>query len=386
MAAVARNLQEHGIDVINLSQGEPDFKTPVAIQTAAKKAIDTELFFSYPPTAGYQDLRQAIATKYRRDNRVTYSFEDVVVSNGAKQALSNAIFALCEPGDEVIIFAPFWVSHQAQVILAGATPVIVSGDPANGFKVSGDTLAKHVTAKTKAIIFSSPSNPTGAVYHRSELESIAEVVRRHPRVMVIADEVYEMIRYIFDSTSFASLPDMFERTVTINGFSKSYAMTGWRVGYSASPKWLAKEITKLQGHLSSASCSISQRAALAALSLPSNIIQGMVREYEYRRDFVVSALKDTNGITVNIPEGAFYVFPDVSAYFGAQYQNQTIRHSEDFCAYILHSAQVALVPGSAFGEENCVRISYAASKQNLKEAMRRIRSALSMLEIPDLGY
>ncbi len=380
MAAIARNLKERGVDVINLSQGEPDFKTPVPIRTAAKRAIDTELYFAYPPTAGYEDLRQAIAEKYRKDNQVPYEANQVVISNGAKQALSNAILAICEPGDEVIIFAPFWVSHQAQVILAGATPILVSGDPANGFKVTAEHLLCHLTAKTKAIIFSSPCNPTGAVYHRSELVAIAEVVMSRPRIVVISDEVYEFIRYVPEHTSMASLPGMFDRTVTINGFSKGYAMTGWRVGYSCSPPWLAKEIVKLQGHLSSASCSIAQRAALSALAIPKNIIQDMVREYKIRRNLALSVIEDIPKISVSIPEGAFYLFPDVSAFYSSRADGQGIRNSDDFCAYILRTARVALVPGSAFGEDRCVRISYAAGRQEIKEAMRRIAAALELIE------
>src|SRR6478735_7043331 len=316
MAAKAREFKNRGVDVINLSLGEPDFKTPQHICEAAKKPIDEGKYFTYPPVAGYQDLREAIAAKYQKENNVPYKAENIVVSNGAKQSIANAMLALLNPGDEVIVFSPYWVSYDALVRLAEATPVIVKGGIENDFKVTAAQLEAAVTSKTKAIIFSSPCNPTGSVFTKKELEAISAVVLKHPNLLVIADEIYEHINFTGDQTSIASLPGMFDRTITVNGFAKGYAMTGWRVGYIAAPKWIADGCNKVQGQITSANCSVSQRAALAAITGDLAPTNKMVEEYRKRRDVVYNLLKDIPGVKANYPEGAFYFFPDVSSYYG----------------------------------------------------------------------
>ena len=379
MATTARQLKSRGIDVVNLSQGEPDFKTPDHVCQAAKVAVDSGKYFSYPPTAGYMDLREAIAEKYNRENNVSYKSDNVVVSNGAKQALSNVMLSILNAGDEVIIFAPYWVSYYAQVKLAEATPVVVNGDAGNGFKVTADQLKQAITKKTRAIVFSSPSNPTGIVYSRAELSAFAAVVIAYPDVLVIADEIYEHINYTDERTSFASLPGMFERTATINGFGKCFAMTGWRVGYVAAPTWLSAEVTKLQGHLSSANCSIAQRAAFAAVTGSISSTEIMVKEYRMRRDLVFGYLQSIQDVKTVMPQGAFYFFPDLSRFYGCQFNGKEITNSNDMCSYILNEGHVALVPGEAFGNDSCVRISYAASTEDLKKALSQVTQALNKL-------
>jgi aspartate aminotransferase len=379
MAAKAREYKNRGIDVINLSLGEPDFKTPQHICEAAKKAIDDGKYFSYPPVAGYQDLREAIAAKYQKENKVPYKAENIVVSNGAKQSIANVMLALLNPGDEVIVFAPYWVSYDALVRLTEATPVIVKGTLGNDFKVTAQQVEKAITAKTKAIIFSSPCNPTGSVFTRNELEAIAAVVLKHPNLLVIADEIYEHINFVGDQTSMASLPGMFDRTITVNGFAKGFAMTGWRVGYIAAPKWIADGSNKVQGQITSANCSISQRGALAAITGDLEPTNKMVSEYHRRRDIVYNLLKEIPGIKANYPQGAFYFFPDVSYYFGKKDGNTVIKNGDDFCFFMLDKGHVSLVPGGAFGDENCVRLSYAASEKDLTEAMKRMKEALATL-------
>jgi len=316
MAAKAREFKNRGIDVISLSLGEPDFKTPLHICEAAKKAIDEGKYFSYPPVAGYQDLREAIAAKYQKDNNVPYKAENIVVSNGAKQSIANVMLALLNPGDEVIIFSPFWVSYDALVRLTEAKPVLVKGTLENDFKVTAQQVEKAVTSKTKAIIFSSPCNPTGSVFSKKELEDISKVVLKHPNLLVIADEIYEHINFTGDQTSIASLPGMLERTITVNGFAKGFAMTGWRVGYIAAPKWIADGSNKVQGQITSANCSISQRGALAAITGDLAPTKKMVEEYQKRREIVHQLLTEIPGVKANHPQGAFYFFPDVSSYFG----------------------------------------------------------------------
>ena len=379
MAAKAREFKNRGIDVINLSLGEPDFKTPKHICDAAKNAIDEGKYFSYPPVAGYQDLREALAAKYQKENNVPYKAENIVVSNGAKQSIANVMLALLNPGDEVIIFSPYWVSYDALVRLAEATPVEVKGTLENDFKVTASQVEKAITPKTKAIIFSSPCNPTGSVFSRKELEAIASVVLKHPGVLVIADEIYEHINFTGDQTSMASLPGMLERTITVNGFAKGFAMTGWRVGYIAAPKWIADGSNKVQGQITSANCSISQRGALAAITGDLKPTQEMVAQYHKRRDLVYKLLKEIPGIKANYPQGAFYFFPDVSSYYGKSDGEKTIKNGDDFCLYMLEKGHVSLVPGGAFGEEKCVRLSYAASEKDLIEAMSRMKKALEIL-------
>ncbi|MCA4893770.1 MAG: pyridoxal phosphate-dependent aminotransferase [Cytophagales bacterium] len=379
MAAKAREYKNRGIDVINLSLGEPDFKTPQHICDAAKKAIDDGKYFSYPPVAGYQDLREAIAAKYQKENKVPYKAENIVVSNGAKQSIANVMLALLNPGDEVIVFAPYWVSYDALVRLTEATPVIINGTLENDFKVTAQQVEQAITKKTKAIIFSSPCNPTGSVFSKKELEAIAAVVLSHENLLIIADEIYEHINFTGDQTSMASLPGMFDRTITVNGFAKGFAMTGWRVGYIAAPKWIADGSNKVQGQITSANCSISQRGALAAITgdlAPTNM---MVTEYHKRRDIVYKLLKEIPGVKANNPQGAFYFFPDVSFYFGKRDGDTVIKNADDFCFFMLDKGHVSLVPGGAFGDEKCVRLSYAASEKELVEAMSRMKKALASL-------
>lgn len=379
MAAKAREFKNRGIDVISLSLGEPDFKTPAHICEAAKKAIDDGKYFAYPPVAGYQDLREALAAKYQKENNVPYKAENIVVSNGAKQSIANAMLAILNPGDEVIIFSPYWVSYDALVRLAEAKPVLVKGGIENDFKVTASQVEEAITSKTRIIIFSSPCNPTGSVFLRSELEAIAQVVSKHENIVVIADEIYEHINFTGEHVSFASLPGMFERTITVNGFAKGFAMTGWRVGYIGAPKWIADGCNKMQGQLTSANCSIAQRAALAAITDDLAPTFAMVKEYEKRREIVYNLLKEIPGIKSNYPQGAFYFFPDVSFYYGKSDGERTIKNGDDFCMYMLEKAHVSLVPGGAFGEEKCIRLSYAASENDLREALKRIKNALSLL-------
>lgn len=378
MAAKAREFKNKGIDVISLSLGEPDFKTPAHICEAAKKAIDEGKYFAYPPVAGYQDLREALAAKYQKENNVAYKAENIVVSNGAKQSIANAMLALLNPGDEVIVFSPYWVSYDALVRLTEAVPVMVKGGIENDFKVSAEQLEKAVTKKTKAIIFSSPCNPTGTVFSRKELEAIAKVVVKH-NLIAIADEIYEHINFTGEQVSIASFPGMLERTITVNGFAKGFAMTGWRVGYIAAPKWIADGCNKVQGQITSANCSIAQRAALAAITGDITPTNKMVDEYRQRREIVYALLKEIPGIKSNYPQGAFYFFPDVSHYFGKSDGSRKIQNGDDFALYMLEQAHVSMVPGGAFGDENCVRLSYAASEKDLREAMKRIKDALAKL-------
>lgn len=380
MAAKAREFKNRGIDVISLSLGEPDFKTPQHICDAAKKAIDEGKYFSYPPVAGYQDLREALAAKYQKENNVPYKAENIVVSNGAKQSIANVMLALLNPGDEVIVFSPFWVSYDALVRLAEATPVLVKGTIENDFKVTAQQVEKAITSKTKAIIFSSPCNPTGSVFSKKELEAIATVVLKHQNVLVIADEIYEHINFTGDQTSIASLQGMFDRTITVNGFAKGFAMTGWRVGYIAAPKWIADGSNKVQGQITSANCSISQRGALAAIIGDLAPTKMMVDEYHKRREIVYQLLKEIPGVKANYPQGAFYFFPDVSSFYGKSDGERMIKNSDDFCLWMLEKGHVSLVPGGAFGDESCVRLSYAASEKDLREALRRMKESLATLK------
>ena len=379
MAAKARELKGRGIDVISLSLGEPDFKTPKHIQEGAKQAIDEGKYFAYPPVAGYQDLREAIAKKLNNENGIDCGAENIVVSNGAKQSIANVMFALLNPGDEVIVFSPYWVSYSALIELAEGKPVFIKGGIEDDFKATADQLKAAITNKTKAIIYSSPCNPTGSVFTKEELERIADVVKQHDNLIVIADEIYEHINYTDEKVSMASLPGMNERTVTVNGFAKGFAMTGWRVGYIAAPLWIAKACAKVQGQITSANCSIAQRAALTAVSSDLEPTYQMTRAYEERRQIVYDLLQEVPGVKTNMPKGAFYFFPDVSAYFGKSNGDIKINNADDLCMYILENAHVSLVTGEAFGDPDCIRLSYAASEQELREAIKRIKEVLSEL-------
>ena len=379
MAAKAREYRSKGIEVIALSLGEPDFKTPAHICEGAKAAIDEGKYFSYPPVNGYLDLREAICSKLKRDNRIEYAPDQIVVSNGAKQSIANAMYSLVNPGDEVIVFTPYWVSYAAIVQLAEGVPVYLEGGIENDFKATAQQLEAAITDKTKVVIYSSPSNPTGSVFSRQEMAELASVLSRYPEVYVIADEIYEYINYTGEHISMASFPEMYDRTITVNGFAKGFAMTGWRVGYIAAPKWIAKACAKMQGQITSANCSIAQRAALTALTEDLGPTFAMTEEYLSRRDLVMRLLGEIPGITTRLPQGAFYFFPDISEYFGKTDGVTTIKNSDDFCMYLLDEAHVALVTGAAFGAPNCVRISYAASEENLREAIRRIKNTLARL-------
>lgn len=380
MAAKAREFKEKGINVISLSLGEPDFKTPKHIQEGAKQAIDDGKYFAYPPVNGYLDLRQAIVEKFKRENDLEYTVNDIVVSNGAKQSIANVMYALVNPGDEVIIYSPFWVSYSALVQLAEGTPVYIKGGIDNNFKATAAQLEAAITEKTKVVIFSSPCNPTGAVFLREELEAMAAVLRKHDHIYAISDEIYEHINYTGKHVSLGSLPGMLERTITVNGFAKGFAMTGWRVGYIGAPTWIAKACNKMQGQITSANCSIAQRAALTALTSDLAPTKAMADQYLKRRDMVYKLLQEIPGIKVNLPEGAFYFFPDVSHYFGKSEGEVTIHDANDLCLYILEKANVSMVSGDAFGDPDCVRMSYAISEEDLQEALKRLKELFSKLK------
>ena len=380
MAKKARELKSQGIDIISLSLGEPDFKTPKHIQQAAKDAIDEGKYFSYPPVAGYQDLREAIAKKLRDENNISQAkAENIVVSVGAKHSIANTFMCLLNEGDEVVIFSPYWVSYAEIIKLCGGVPVLIEGNLENNFKASAAQLEVAITPKTKAVIYSSPCNPTGSVFSQTELEAIAAVVMKHPNMVVIADEIYELINFTGKNFSIASIPGMFERTVTVNGFSKGYAMTGWRVGYICAPLEIAKAVEKMQGQFTSGNTGIAQRAALAGIAGDQTPTKEMAAKYLERRDLVLGLLKDIPGIKTHLPEGAFYFFPDVTAFFGKSAHGHTVNNADDLCLYLLAVANVSLVTGAAFGAPDCVRISYAASEAELIEAMARIKKALGEL-------
>ncbi|MCC5932572.1 MAG: pyridoxal phosphate-dependent aminotransferase [Cyclobacteriaceae bacterium] len=379
MAQKARELKSKGFDVISLSLGEPDFKTPEHVQKAAKDAIDAGTYFAYPPVPGYPELRKAIAEKFNKENGIPYGPEHIVVSNGAKHSLANVLMCLLNPGDEVVIYAPYWVSYVELVRLAEGVPVIIEGSLDQDFKAPAELLEKAITPKTKAIMYSSPCNPTGAVFSRGELEAIADVVKKHENIFVIADEIYEYINFTGEHISIATMPGMFDKTITVNGFSKGHAMTGWRVGYIGAPVWIAKACDKMQGQFTSGVCSIAQRAALEAVTGDMEPTRKMAETYKRRCKLVLDLLSEIPGIKANVPEGAFYVFPDVSHFFGKKDGEITISNANDFCMYILNNAYVSLVDGEAFGAPNCVRLSYAASDENLQEALSRLKAQLAKL-------
>jgi aspartate aminotransferase len=377
MAAKARELKASGKNVISLSLGEPDFKTPAHICDGAKEAIDSGKYFSYPPVPGYQDLREALAEKLRKENNISSEAANIVVSNGAKQSIANVFHSILNPGDEVIVYSPFWVSYSAIIQLAGGQAVYIKGGIDNDFKASSEQLEAAITDKTKAIIYSSPCNPTGSVFTRSELEEIAAVLKKFPEILVVADEIYEHINYEGEHLSLGSFKEIENQVVTVNGFAKGFAMTGWRVGYINAPVQLAKACSKMQGQITSANCSIAQRAALTAITTDLGPTYNMVKEYRKRRDLVADLLKEIPGIKINIPKGAFYFFPDVSEYFGKSNGDFRIRNADDFCMFLLEHAHVSLVTGAAFGEPKSVRLSYAASTEDLREAIKRMKEVLS---------
>lgn len=380
MSQKARELKAQGQDVISLSLGEPDFKTPKHIQQAAKDAIDEGKYFSYPPVPGYPDLRKAIAEKLENENNIPCKPENIVVSAGAKHSIANVFFCLLNPGDEVIIYSPYWVSYKDIVVLAEGKPVLISGNIENNFKATADQLKAAITDKTKAVIFSSPCNPTGAVFSREEISAMAEVLSSHKNIYVIADEIYEYINFSGEHVSIGSMPGMENNTITVNGFSKGAAMTGWRVGYIAAPLWLAKACSKLQGQFTSGIAGISQRAALAAITGDQQPRLDMAATYQTRRDMVLNLLNEIPGVKTYLPNGAFYIFPDISSYFGKSNGTVTINNSNDLSMYLLEDALVSTVSGDAFGAPESIRISYAASDENLKEALSRIKNSLAKLK------
>ncbi len=379
MAKKARELAAQGVDVISLSFGEPDFQTPQYIKDAAKKALDDGYTF-YTPVPGIPELRQAICDKLQRDNHLSYKPENIVVSTGAKQALANAVLSLVNPGDEVIVFAPYWVSYEEMVRLAEGTSVTLMGSLENDFKVTAAELEAAITPRTKLIMYSSPCNPTGSVFSREELGGIAEVVARHPQVHVLADEIYEYINFVGEHVSMAQFEAIKDRVITVNGFSKGYAMTGWRVGYLAASKEIASACEKMQSQITSGTCSIAQRAALAALLGGRSSADEMVAAYRRRRDLVLALCQEIPGFRTPTPSGAFYVFPDVSNCFGKTTPNgQVISNASDLAMFMLHDAHVAAVDGGAFGAPNCIRFSTAAADEKLREAFIRIKNSLAKL-------
>ena len=379
MSQKSGELKAQGIDIINMSVGEPDFNTPDHIKAAAVKAVE-ENWSRYSPVAGYPALREAIAAKLKNENGLEYSPAQISCSNGAKQSVCNAVMAIVNSGDEVIIPAPYWVSYPEMVKLAGGTPVIVEAGIEQDFKITPEQLEAAITPATRALILCSPSNPTGSVYSREELERLAEVLARHERVIVLADEIYEHINYIGRHESIAQFPGMSERTVVINGVSKAYAMTGWRIGFIAAPEWIVKGCNKLQGQYTSGPCSVSQKAAEAAYTGSQQCVEDMRRAFERRRDLIVRLAKEIPGLEVNVPQGAFYLFPKCSAYFGKRDGDRVINDSMDFAMYLLEVGHVATVGGAAFGSPECFRMSYATSDENIVEALRRIKECLARLK------
>ena len=378
MARKSRELKAQGIDVISLSLGEPDFNTPDFIKEAAKEGIDQN-YSKYMAVNGYEDLRTAICDKFKRDNDVSYNINQIVVSTGAKQSIANVALSLINPGDEVIIPAPYWVSYEEIFKMAGAVIVPIETTIENDFKITAEQLKNAINEKTKLMIYSSPCNPSGSVYSKEELRSLADVLVQYSSVVVVSDEIYEHINFTDSYFSMAAFDDMYQQVVTVNGVSKSFAMTGWRLGYIGAPEWIAKACTKIQGQFTSGASSISQRAALAAVSSSPNVILPMKEAFLERRNFMLKELRNIKGIKINEPKGAFYLFPDVSELFGQYFDEKTVNNADDLCLFLLEEAKVALVTGNAFGSPNCIRISYAASMEQLKEAVYRIKSAISQL-------
>ncbi len=375
MAAKARELRAEGKDIIGLSLGEPDFNTPDFIKEAAIQAIN-ENYNSYTPVDGYGELKEAICRKFKRDNGLDYLPNQVVISTGAKQSIANVCMVLLNPGDEVLLPAPYWVSYSAIATLAEATFKEIPSSIEADFKIDPQQLEAAITDKTRLIIFNSPNNPSGTVYTEDEYRALAAVLEKYPEVYVLSDEIYEHINYGEKNFSFASIPSMYERTITVNGVAKAFAMTGWRIGYIGAPQWIAKACTKMQGQITSGANCIAQRATIAALDAPVSKIQYMIDEFKTRRDMILGLLSDIEGFTVNEPKGAFYVFPDISAYFGKTLRGTAIANASDLAMYLLEEAHVATVTGDAFGQPDCIRISYAASEKEIREAVRRIEEAV----------
>jgi len=379
MSQKSAEMKAQGIDVINMSVGEPDFNTPDHIKEAAKQAIDQN-YSRYSPVPGYPELRKAIVNKLKGENGLDYSVNEILVSNGAKQSVCNTVMALVNPGEEVIIPAPYWVSYPQMVLLAGGTPVIVNATFEQNFKMTPEQLEAAITPKTRMIILCSPSNPTGSVYNKDELRALANIILKHNDLYVLADEIYEHINYVGHHESIAQFPGMKERTIIVNGVSKAYAMTGWRIGYIAAPEWIVKGCNKLQGQYTSGPCSVSQKAAEAAYVESQQCVEQMRQAFERRRDLIVSLARQIKGLEVNVPEGAFYLFPKCSAFYGTTAPDgSVIGNSTDLAMYLLKEAHVATVGGDAFGDPDCFRMSYATSDENIREAIRRIAEALGRL-------
>lgn len=375
MAALARELKAQGKDIISLSLGEPDFNTPDFIKTAAKQAIDDN-FSAYPPVDGYVDLKEAISVKFKRDNNLHYTPNQIVVSTGAKQSLYNIAQVMLNEGDEVILPAPYWVSYFEIIKLSGGVPIEVPTSVETNFKITPAQLEAAITPKTKMMWFSSPCNPSGSIYSKEELTALVEVLKKHPQIYVVSDEIYEHINYTDNYCSIGSIPGMENNTITVNGVAKAFAMTGWRIGYMGAPEFIAKACTKMQGQVTSAASSIAQRATKAAVEANPSAIAYMVDAFKNRRQLVYELLSEIPGFKLNMPEGAFYFFPDVSEYFGKTLRGQLIKDANDFAMYLLAEANVATVTGDAFGNPNCIRLSYATSEEQLKEAIKRIKEAL----------
>lgn len=376
MAAKGRELKEQGKDIISLSLGEPDFNTPDFIKEAAIQGIN-ENYNSYSPVNGYADLRESICRKFKRDNNLDYNINQIVVSTGAKQSIANVAMVLLNPGDEVILPAPYWVSYSAISILAEAKYVEIPSSIDTDFKITPEQLEAAITPKTKMIFFNSPNNPSGTVYSEEDYRALAKVLEKHPQIYILSDEIYEHINYGAPSFSFAAIESMYDRTITVNGIAKAFAMTGWRIGYLGAPEWIAKACNKMQGQITSGANCIAQRATIAALDAPVSKIQYMVDEFRVRRDLVLDLLGKIEGIKTNVAQGAFYVFPDVSSYFGKTIDGVKVNNASDFSLLLLEKANVATVTGDAFGAPDCIRISYAASQENLKEAIKRIAAVLA---------
>lgn len=379
MSQKSSEMKAQGIDVINMSVGEPDFNTPDHIKEAAKKAIDDN-YSRYSPVPGYADLRKAIVEKLKNENGLDYTVNEVLVSNGAKQSVCNTVMALVNPGDEVIIPAPYWVSYPQMVKLAGGTPVIVEAGFEQNFKMTPEQLEAAITPKTRLLILCSPSNPTGSVYTKEELAGLAEVIKRHDDLFVLADEIYEHINYVGHHESIAQFPGMKERSIIVNGVSKAYAMTGWRIGYIAAPEWIVKGCNKLQGQYTSGPCSVSQKAAEFAYTQSQECVEQMRQAFERRRNLIVKLAQDIPGLEVNVPQGAFYLFPKCSSFYGKSYESTNINNSSDLALFLLEKGHVATVGGDAFGDPDCFRMSYATSDENIIEAMRRIKETLALLK------
>jgi len=378
MAKKSRELKSQGLDVISLSLGEPDFFTPGFIKDAAKKALDDN-YTMYTPVAGYDDLRESISLKFKRDNNLDYKKDQIIVSTGAKQSIANVVLSLINPGDEVIIPAPYWVSYLEIVKVAEGVPVVINAGIDKDFKISGDDLEKVITPKTKMLMFSTPCNPTGSVYTKDELADLARVLKKYPHIIALSDEIYEHINFIGKHESLAQFPEIYEQVVTVNGVSKAWAMTGWRLGYIGAPKAIAQACDKAQGQFTSATCSITQKATIAAMQADPVVLTEMISAFKKRKDLVLSLLSQIPGIRINNPGGAFYVFPDCSSFFGKSFNGTVISNSDQLCMYLLEHGLVALVGGEAFGDPNCFRISYAASEETLTKAMNRIKEALAKL-------